>query len=184
MPHSFSLSSLKEERDGVRSQCLQVQTGRILTLSSTPSPRPSGERGGVRGFELKKCKSATSPQPSPPTSLAEREDTRTVSRCTRTNPSPPPSPGFGATSQPSPRLDGERELFSFGAYVKMHPIESRPWSSTWQQRQGEVQSKFIPPEGASDARLCQQRSHNARRCHFGGLLRETDALLPSGRRHS
>jgi hypothetical protein len=25
--------------------------GRILTLFSTPSPRPSGERGGVRGLE-------------------------------------------------------------------------------------------------------------------------------------
>jgi len=33
---------------------------------------------------------------------------------TSTNPSP----------QPSPRLDGERELFPFGAGVKMHPRSS------------------------------------------------------------
>jgi len=39
-------------------------------LLLSPSPRPSGERDGVRGFELEK--NASSPQPSPP-SEEERE---------------------------------------------------------------------------------------------------------------
>jgi len=37
-----------------------------------PSPRPSGERVGVRGFELEN-KSASSPRPSPPLAKEERE---------------------------------------------------------------------------------------------------------------
>ncbi len=40
---------------------------------------------------------------------------------TSSNPLPSSLPGFGAVSQPSPRLDGERELFPFGACVRMHP---------------------------------------------------------------
>jgi hypothetical protein len=37
---------------------------------------------------------------------------------TSTNPSP----------QPSPRLDGERELFPFGACVKIRPPQAEQWS--------------------------------------------------------
>jgi hypothetical protein len=43
--------------------------GRNLTLPPSPSPRPSGERAGARGFELE---SASSPRPSPPL-VEERE---------------------------------------------------------------------------------------------------------------
>ncbi|MFO1513102.1 MAG: sugar phosphate nucleotidyltransferase [Verrucomicrobiota bacterium] len=39
---------------------------------STPSPRPSGERVGVRGFDSENT-SASSPRPSPPSAMEERE---------------------------------------------------------------------------------------------------------------
>jgi hypothetical protein len=52
----------------LKSTELSALKRRSLTLP-TPSPRPSGERVGVRGFEFKRT---TSPRPSPPTSLAER----------------------------------------------------------------------------------------------------------------
>ena len=32
--------------------------------------------------------------------------------------------GSNPSPQPSPRLDGERELFPFGTYVKMHPFSN------------------------------------------------------------
>ena len=44
---------------------------------------------------------------------------------------------FTSTSlspQPSPRLGGERELFPFGAYVKMRPRVSRPGELTQMAR--------------------------------------------------
>jgi UTP--glucose-1-phosphate uridylyltransferase len=45
---------------------------RSKTVESTPSPRPSGERVGVRGLDLEN-KRASSPRPSPPLPMEERE---------------------------------------------------------------------------------------------------------------
>jgi N-acetyl-alpha-D-muramate 1-phosphate uridylyltransferase len=42
------------------------------TVDQSPSPRQSGERVGVRGFDLE-SKSASSPRPSPPLAMEERE---------------------------------------------------------------------------------------------------------------
>ena len=54
------------------------------TLNSSPSPRPSGERAGVRGFELEN-QSASSPWPSPPLRGGEGE---TVGQPDPNRPSP------------------------------------------------------------------------------------------------
>jgi hypothetical protein len=71
---------------GLRPRCAPKGVSCDTVLA--PSPRPSGERAGVRGFEPVKPL-ASSPRPSPP-SGEEREKIRMVSRCAALQRSPQP----------------------------------------------------------------------------------------------